>query len=185
MKSIMTFVAVVLAFSSFSVKAGFVWDWQFEDADLGVLQPTSVIQGRAIVSNSSDSTVTLDANSAAPRLLAAGLFATQRDGDFVFSIENGFGSQELFPWSNFTSSFFATTLEPGESSIFDFIWLKSTLPAGFAPGNYSVDAEIRVCLDECPHFNGTQDIKRRTLSWTIQNPIAVPEPATLLMLVCG
>ncbi len=183
MKAIIKAVTFCFAagISTFS-HAALIWDWQFEVTDLGVISPTDVVQGRAIVSNDINSTESIGALSDF-RLGGTGAWNPVLNGNIFNWVPNetGFGSQEPFPWPNHNDLYFNLSLLPGESAVFDFVWTKSTLPQGFEPGNYTMNANIGMCLDGCRE--NSREYKERTLSWSVANVSTVPEPSSLGLLL--
>ncbi|MFO1390518.1 PEP-CTERM sorting domain-containing protein [Cellvibrio sp.] len=184
MKAIINAIAFCFAagVSTFS-QAALVWDWQFEVADLGVKSPTSVVQGRAIISNDVTSTESINPLSNF-RFGGTGLGSPVLDGNIFNWVQNetGFGNQEPFPWTTFNDQLFNLTLSPGESKVLDFIWAKSALPQGFESGNYTLKASIGMCLDGCRDLiQNSREYKERTLSWSVAKTATVPEPSSLLL----
>lgn len=172
---------------SLVARAELIWDWQFEIEDLGVISPYGLVQGRAVLSNDINSTVAIDPSIfGSVRLGSAGLFRTTLNGNTIYTVEDGFGAHEPFPWTNFTDAFYAISLAPGESKTFDFVWQKSTLPQGFEVGNYSVLSQIGICLDGCQDsFEGSRVYKERTLSWSVTEVATVPEPGALSLFIAA
>lgn len=172
---------------SLVARAELIWDWQFEIENLGVISPDGVVQGRAVLSNDINSTIAIDPSIfGSVRLGGTGLYTPTLDGNTIYSVEGGFGTHEPFPWSNFTDAFFSISLAPGESKTVDFVWQKSTLPQGFEVGDYSVLAQIGICLDGCQDsFEGSRVYKQRTLSWSVTEVATVPESGMLSLFIAA
>jgi hypothetical protein len=174
-------VSLLLGFSC-SSNAALIWDWQFEEDNLGTIDPYSLVQAKAVLTNDAASTESINADG--PRFVGVGLFPVMHNGDFSFTNETGLGSNEPFPWNNFASYFYSTELAPGSTVTLDFAWVRSLLPSGFAPGQYKLDASISLCESECVGFP-TSVTKTRTLVWNVSDAVAVPESNALMLLLIG
>lgn len=180
---LLTFLAV---FWGAQTSAAVIWDWQFENENLGVVSPTTVIQGKAILhNNSTDGEAITGYNDpeifkTSAMVQSTGISQVMLNGDYSYSNTLGFGSHELFPWESFVQFFHADFyLGAGGTSIFDFVWISSNLPSGFLPGAYSVEAQIGICNITCDSIITIN----RTLSWTVADSIAVTEPSSLMLLI--
>lgn len=168
--------------------AAVIWDWQFENENLGVVSPTTVIQGKAVLqNNSTDGEAITGYNDpgifkTSAMVQNTGISVVMFNGDYSYSNTLGFGSHEPFPWENFVQFFHADFyLGVGATSMFDFVWISSNLPGGFLPGEYSVEAHIGICNITCDSISTIS----RTLSWTVEDSIAVPESSSLMLLIAA
>ncbi len=180
----MLLVSVLLGLSC-SSNAALIWDWQFEDDNLGTVDPHSLLQAKIILTNDMASTESINASQLeGPRLVGTGLYPVMLNGNYSFTNEVGFGSNEPFPWTNFTSYFYSINLEPGGSLTLDFSWINSLLPDGFVPGHYTMDASITVCESDC--MNSQISVtKVRTLYWEVSDTVTVPESSSFILLFIG
>jgi hypothetical protein len=180
----MLLVSVLLGLCC-SSNAAVIWDWQFEDDNLGTVDPHSLLQAKVVLTNDIASTGIINANRLeGPSLSGVGLHTVMLDGVFSFTNETGFGSNEPFPWGNFTSYFYSINLAPGSSVTLDFAWVRSLLPDGFAPGHYTMDASISLCENDCVGFPPSIT-KTRTLYWDVGDVVTVPESNSLILLLIG
>lgn len=185
MQIIKMLLASVLLGFSFSSHAALIWDWQFENDNLGTIDPFSLVQSKVVITNDMSSTESINAGqSDGPRFVGVGLYPVMLNGDFSFTNETGFGSNEPFPWNNFASYFYTTEVSPGSSVTLDFAWVRSLLPSGFAPGQYKIDASISLCESSCVGFS-TPITQTRSLYWDVSDVVTVPESNSLVLLLIG
>jgi len=185
MQIIKAFLVSMLFGFSCSSNAALIWDWQFEDDNLGTINPHSLLQAKAVLTNDIASTESINGSYLeGPRPVGTGLYPVMLNGNFSFTNDVGFGAAEPFPWGNFTSYFYSINLDPGSSLIFDFAWVSSLLPSGFAPGHYTMDASISVCESDCLNSQSTVT-KVRTLHWNVSDTATVPEPSPFILLFIG